>query len=43
MLIYINDMLIAGKRKAVDEAIQVLHQSFEVKPPTKLEDYWECM
>ena len=39
MLIYINDMLIVGKREAVDEGIQVLQQSFEVKPPTTLEDY----
>ena len=39
MLIYIDDMLIVGKREAVNMAIQVLQQSFEVKPPTKLEDY----
>ena len=39
MLIYIADMLIVGKREAVNEAIQVLQQSFEVKPPTTLEDY----
>ena len=39
MLIYIDDMLIVGKREAVSEAIQVLQQSFEVKPPTTLEDY----
>ena len=39
MLIYVNDMLIVGKSKAVDEAIQVLQQSFEVKPPTVLDDY----
>ena len=39
MLIYINDMLIVGKREAVNEAFQVLQQSFEVKPPSTLEDY----
>ena len=39
MLIYINDMLNVGKQEAVNEAIQALQQSFEVKPPTKLEDY----
>ena len=39
MLIYINDMLIVGKREAVDEGIQVLQQSFEVRPPTTLEDH----
>ena len=32
MLIYIDDKLIVGKREAVDEAIQVLQQSFEMKP-----------
>ena len=31
MLIYIDDKLIVGKREAVDEAIQVLQQSFEMK------------
>ena len=39
MSIYIDDMLIVGKREAVNEAIQVLQQSFEVNPPTTLEDY----
>ena len=39
MLLYIDDMLIVRKREAVNEAIQVLQQSFEVKPPTTLEDY----
>ena len=39
MLIYINDMLIVGKTKAIENAIQVLQQSFEVKKPTTLEDY----
>ena len=28
LLIYIDDMLIVGKREAVNEAIQVLQQSF---------------
>ena len=32
-------MLIVGKREVVNEAIQVLQQSFEVKAPTALEDY----
>ena len=32
-------MLIVGKREAVNEVIQVLQQSFEVKSPTTLEDY----
>ena len=32
-------MLIVGKRETVDESIQVLQQSFEVKSPTTLEDY----
>ena len=39
MFIYIDDMLIVGKREAVSEAIEVLQQSFEVKPHTTLEDY----
>ena len=39
MLIYIDDMLIVGKTKAVEDAIQVLQQLFEVKKPTILEDY----
>ena len=39
MLIYIDNMLIVGKTEAVSEAIQVLQQSFEVKPPTTLQDY----
>ena len=39
MLIYIDDMLIVGTREAVNEAIQMLQQSFEVKAPTTLEDY----
>ena len=39
MFIYIDDMLIVGKREAVSEAIEVLQQSFEVKPPTTFEDY----
>ena len=39
MLIYINDMLIVGKTKAIKDVIQVLQQSFEVKKPATLEDY----
>ena len=40
-LYYVNlyHMLIVGKREPVNEAIPVLQQSFEVKPPTTLEDY----
>ena len=39
MFIYIDDMLIVEAREAVNEAIQMLQQSFEVKAPTTLEDY----
>ena len=39
MLIYINDMLIVGKTQALEDVIQVLQQSFEVKKPMTLEDY----
>ena len=39
MLIYIDDMLIVGTTEAVNEAIQILQQSFEVKAPTTLEDF----
>ena len=38
MLIYIDDMLIVGNTEAVDEAIQVLQQSFEVKASTTIEN-----
>ena len=39
MLIYIDDMLVVGTTEAVNEAIQIQQQSFEVKAPTTLEDY----
>ena len=39
MLICIDDMLIVGNTEAVNEAIQILQQSFEVKAPTTLEHY----
>ena len=39
MLIYIDDVLIVRNTEAVNEAIQILQQSFEVKAPTTLEDY----
>ena len=39
MLIYIDDMLIVGTKEAVNEAIWILQQSFEVKALTTLEDY----
>ena len=42
MLIYMDDMLIVGTTEAIDQAIQILQQSFEVKPPPTLEDYWVC-
>ena len=32
-------MLIVGNTEAVNESIQILQQSFEVKAPTTLEDY----
>ena len=32
-------MLIVGNTEAINEAIQVLQQSFEVKAPANLEDY----
>ena len=38
MLIYIDDILIVGNTEAVDEALQILQQTFEVKAPTTLED-----
>ena len=39
MLIYIDDMLVVGTTEAVNEAIHIQQQSFEVKAPTTLEDY----
>ena len=36
MLIYIDDMLIAGKTKAIEDAIQVLQLSFEVNNVRRL-------
>ena len=39
MLIYIDDMLIVGTIEAIDQAIQNLQQSFEVKAPTTLKDF----
>ena len=41
MLIYIDDMLIVGNTEAVNEAIQVLQQTFEVKAPTTWKIIWE--
>ena len=38
MLIYIDDILIVGNTEAVDEALQILEQTFEIKAPTTLED-----
>ena len=42
MLVYIDDMLIVGTTEAINEAIQILQQSFEVKPPKTLENFWVC-
>ena len=42
MLIYIHDMLIVGNTEAVDEAIQVLQQSFEVRYRQLWKIVWEC-
>ena len=39
MLIYIADMLNVGTAEAINETIQILQQSFEVKAPTTLEDH----
>ena len=39
IIIYIDDMLIISKEKAIDATVQVLHSHFQVKDPTSLEDY----
>ena len=39
IIIYIDDMLIIGKEEAIDDAIKVLQGHFQVKDPTRLEDY----
>ena len=39
IIIYIDDMLIIGKEEAIDDAIKVLQDHFQVKDPTSLEDY----
>ena len=39
IIIYIDDMLIIGKEEVIDAAIKVLQGHFQVKDPTKLEDY----
>ena len=36
---YIDEMLIIGKKEAIDAAIKVLQGHFQVKDPTSLEDY----
>ena len=36
IIIYIDDMLIIGKEKAIDDAVKVLHGHFQVKDPTRL-------
>ena len=39
IIIYIDDMVIIGKDKAIDDAIKVLQGHFQVKDPTSLEYY----
>ena len=39
IIIYIDDRLIIGKEEAIDDAIKVLQDHFQVKDPTSLEDY----
>ena len=39
IIIYIDVMLIIGKEEATDDAIIVLQGHFQVKEPTRLEDY----
>ena len=39
IIIYIDDMLIIGKEEVIDAAIKVLQGHFQVKDPTRLEDY----
>ena len=39
IIIYIDDMLIIGKDKAIDDAIKVLQDHFQAKDPMSLEDY----
>ena len=39
IIIYIDDMLIIGKEEAIDDAIRVLQDHFQVKDPTSLEVY----
>ena len=39
ILIYIDDMLIIGKHEAINDAIKVLHDHFQVKDLLSLEDY----
>ena len=39
IIIYIDDMLVIGKEEAIDDAIKVLQDHFQVKDPTSLEDY----
>ena len=42
MLIYIGDMLIVGKTEAIEDAFQVLQQSFEVKKINNVRRFiWE--
>ena len=39
IIIYIGDMLFIRKEEAIDAAIRVLQSHFQVKDPTRLEDY----
>ncbi|MEM9079013.1 MAG: reverse transcriptase domain-containing protein, partial [Bacteroidota bacterium] len=39
IVIYIDDMLLVGHKKGIEEAISILKMHFQVKDPTGLEDY----
>ena len=39
IIVYIDDMLIIGKEEAIDAAIKVLQDHFQLKDPTSFEDY----
>ena len=40
IIIYIDDLFIIGKETAIDAAIKVLQDNFQVQDPTSLEDYF---
>ena len=39
IIIYIDDLLIIGKEEGINAAINILQGHFQVKDPTRLEDY----